>query len=101
VVMPRNLPNPERMLVLQRFMSREVLEDSWTTIAPASQHPADVCWPDCGSSTTSRRGSDDLALLAGKTGALTRGAVLSVARSRVRAVERTDPEQPGASSRWR
>jgi hypothetical protein len=45
LVMPRALPDNEKLEVLRHFMTEALLHDAWTDRLPMSQHPADVCWP--------------------------------------------------------
>jgi hypothetical protein len=45
LVVPRALPDEEKLETLRHFMTEEVLRDAWTDRPPASQHPADICWP--------------------------------------------------------
>jgi hypothetical protein len=45
LVVPRALPDDDKLETLRRFMTEEVLRDAWTDRPPASQHPADICWP--------------------------------------------------------
>ena len=45
ILMPRALPLDNKLEVLRRFMTPEVLRDSWTDIPPEKQHPTSSCWP--------------------------------------------------------
>ncbi|MFC6044757.1 hypothetical protein ACFP8W_00770 [Nocardioides hankookensis] len=44
-VLPRSLPNAEKLEVLERFVAVVSSFEAWTSRAPESQHPADASWP--------------------------------------------------------
>ena len=45
VVLPRSLPDQDKIQVLRRFMTKEVLELAWTSTPPELQHAASATWP--------------------------------------------------------